>query len=71
MNNSYNQADSKRFATIKQLPTYYPAFKESSIRWLVFNEKQNGFYRCIRRVGKKVLIDLHEFEVWVDMQRGR
>lgn len=61
---------SNRFATVKQLPLYYPAFTESSIRWLIFNEKSNGFYRCIRRIGRKVLIDIPAFENWVAEQQG-
>ncbi len=62
----------KRLATVKNIPTLYPgAFTESSIRWLVFNEKQNGFSKCIRRIGRKVLIDLDSFESWIDAQDGR
>ncbi|CAB4128464.1 hypothetical protein UFOVP270_16 [uncultured Caudovirales phage] len=62
----------KRLATIKKIPILYPdAFTESSIRWLVFNEKQNGFSKCIRRIGRKVLIDLDSFESWIDTQDGR
>lgn len=62
----------KRLATVKKIPTLYPgAFTESSIRWLVFNEKQNGFCKCIRRIGRKVLIDLDSFETWIDEQDGR
>lgn len=59
----------KRLSTVKRIPELYPgAFTESSIRWLIFNEKQNGFSRCIRRLGKKVLIDLDSFEAWIDVQ---
>ncbi len=57
-----------RFLTVKQFPMHYPAFTESSIRWLIFNEKENGFFRCIRRIGKKILIDTIEFENWVSEQ---
>ena len=59
----------KRIATIKQIPKIYPGiFTESSIRWLVFNEKTNGFYKCVRRIGRRVLIDLDQFEQWIDSQ---
>ncbi|MGE3319095.1 MAG: hypothetical protein AB7I18_07340 [Candidatus Berkiella sp.] len=61
----------KRLATVKKIPQLYPdIFTESSIRWLIFNEKQNGFSQCIRRIGKKVLIDLDSFEAWIDEQGG-
>lgn len=58
---------SKRLAPVKKIPAIYPgSFTESSIRWLIFNEHQNGFSRCVRRVGRKILIDLDEFEFWID-----
>lgn len=65
---SLNQ-DAKRLATVKNIPKIYPGvFSESSIRWLIFNEKENGFTQCVRRLGKKVLIDLDQFESWIDQQ---
>lgn len=62
--------ETKRLATVKNLPPLYPeaGFTESSIRWLIFNEKENGFSNCVRRIGKKVLIDLDAFETWIDQQ---
>ena len=60
----------KRLAAVKQIPEIYPGiFSQSSIRWLIFNENTNGFSCCIRRVGRKVLIDLDEFEKWIDQQK--
>lgn len=60
----------KRLASVKQIPILYPdAFTTASIRHLIFNEKRNGFYVCVRRIGKKVLIDLDEFERWIDLQK--
>lgn len=60
----------KRLSSVKQMPFHYSgAFTESSIRWLIFNEKANGFYTCVRRIGRKVLIDLDEFEKWIDLQK--
>jgi hypothetical protein len=61
--------ESKRLATPKRIPEIYPGvFSESSIRWLIFNEKSNGFSGCVRRIGRKVLIDLTAFEDWIDKQ---
>jgi hypothetical protein len=58
----------KRYSTVKNLPSLYPGanFAESSIRWLIFNAKENGFDYCIRRVMGKILIDLQAFEEWMD-----
>ena len=59
----------KRFSSPKKISEIYPGvFTESSIRWLIFNEKQNGFSRCVRRIGRKVLIDLDQFELWIEQQ---
>jgi len=57
----------RRWVPVKKMPEIYPdSIKESTIRWLIFNEYQNGFSQCIRRIGGKVLIDLDAFEAWVD-----
>lgn len=59
---------SKRVVSVKNFPACYPdaGFTESSIRWLIFNKKKNGFGMCVIKVGRKVLIDLDRFEKWVD-----
>lgn len=63
--------ETKRLSTVKKLPEHYQgAFTESSIRWLIFNEKVNGFSRCIRRIGRKVLVDLDAFEQWIESHGG-
>jgi hypothetical protein len=60
----------KRLSPVKKMPEYYPgAVSESSIRWWIFNSKTNGFESCVRRLGRKILIDLDAFEAWIDKQR--
>lgn len=60
----------KRYVPPKKIPELFPeAFSEASVRWLIFNEQSNGFSRCVRRIGRKVLIDLDQFEMWIDQQR--
>jgi hypothetical protein len=39
------------------------------LRALVFNADKNGFNRCIRRIGKRILIDEAQFFSWVDEQK--
>lgn len=57
----------RRWVPVKRMPEIYPdTIKESTIRWLIFNEHQNGFHQCVRRIGGKVMIDLDAFEAWVD-----
>ena len=36
------------------------------LRHLIFYEKTNGFHKCIRRVGRRVLIDEDAFFRWVE-----
>ena len=55
----------KRLATIAQIPNHYP-LSQSAIRWLISNGEQNGFNKCVRRLGRKILIDLNDFEDWID-----
>ena len=44
--------------SIKQLVEINPAFSEGSLRWLIFNAKQNDFDSVLVRVGHRVLVDL-------------
>lgn len=41
---------------------------QGGLRHLVFNAEKNGFYKVIRRVGRRVLIDEQAFFLWVDEQ---
>jgi hypothetical protein len=55
--------------TIKQLAQENPAFTEASLRWLVFNARQNGLDTAIVRIGRRVLIDAHKLDVWLEVRR--
>ena len=55
-----------KLLTIKQFCAVHPAFTEAGIRHLVFNENTNGFHKCIRRIGSRILIVEKEFFVWVN-----
>lgn len=35
------------------------------LRHLIFHENENGFHKCVRRVGRRVLIDERAFFDWV------
>lgn len=39
------------------------------LRHLVFYERQNGFEKVVKRVGRRVLIDEMEFFRWVESQQ--
>ena len=61
--------DSSGVVTVKQLASQTPAFTEASLRWLIFNAASNGLERALVKVGKRVLIDKHSFEEWLEGQR--
>lgn len=35
------------------------------LRWLLFNREQNGFDRCVVRVGRRVFIDEAQLIAWL------
>lgn len=45
---------------------YHPWPTIGGIRHLLFNRKTNGFTHCIRKIGRKVLIDEAKFFEWVE-----
>jgi len=55
----------QKWATVKQLATMYIAFPENSIRWLI---RTGEIASCIRKIRGKLLINVEEFETWVDSQ---
>lgn len=58
-------------STVRQFTHRHPAFTPGGVRWLIFNERQNGLsnFGAIVRVGRKVLIDEHRFFSWLDAQQ--
>lgn len=40
------------------------------VRNLIFFADKNGFCRCIRRVGKKIFIDVSQYYIWQDEING-
>lgn len=71
-----------RLVTVKALPMTpgYEWLSEASLRHLIFNAqgrinskgetiRGNGLDRALIRVGRKVLIDLDEMALWLELQR--
>ena len=56
----------KKFVSLKQITEIHPAFTLPGLRWIIFNEKFNGASVFIKRIGKKIVIDLEAFENWVN-----
>jgi len=47
---------------------HHPWPTPGGLRWLIFHGHQNGFARCTRKIGARVLIDEAAFLDWVDSQ---
>ena len=58
-----------RVYTVKQFSSRNPAFSEGSLRWLLFNARENKLEAAVVRVGRRVLIDEDRFFAWLDRQQ--
>ena len=56
------------WGTVRQVSQAEPSFTEPAIRWHVFNAKRNGLEPHIRRIGRKVLINVAGFRQWIANQ---
>lgn len=66
------RGDNKRsLLTVRQFSRKHPAFSEGGLRHKIFYGEETGFSRCIRRFGRKVLIDENAFFQWLDEQNGQ
>jgi hypothetical protein len=58
-----------RWLTIAQMSEQYEAFSEGRIRKLILSERENGFCVCVRRVAGRILINVNDFENWVESHK--
>tara|TARA_B100000315_G_scaffold247817_1_gene277046 strand:- start:148 stop:609 length:462 start_codon:yes stop_codon:yes gene_type:complete len=79
---SQNTGRPLRLASLKEVPSIsgYESFTEPSLRHLVFNSedriasngdviKGNGLASAVIRIGRRVLLDLDEFDRWIGSHR--
>lgn len=84
MHNNNTLQRSTRIVKVKDLPTTpgYAWITEAALRHLIFNStprknskgqdvSTNGLFECgaIIRLGRKVLVDLDRFDLWVEKHR--
>lgn len=55
-----------RFIPVGDWGKYHPWPPLGGLRHLIFNAQKNGFGRCLRKVGSRVLIDEQAFFDWID-----
>lgn len=57
--------DIRKYATVKEMPNYYPFLTERSFRHLI-SDNRNGIKECMIRIGRRVFFDLEKFQNWMD-----
>lgn len=55
-----------RLIPVTKWNDYHPWPPIGGLRHLIFFERYNGFASCVRRVGRRVLIDEKAFFQWVE-----
>jgi len=68
---SDKQNTTRTLLTVKQFSEKHPSFSEGSLRHIIFYAETNGFQKCIRRIGRKVLLDEDIFFQCTDEQNQR
>lgn len=68
MTDQNNDIFSRTLLTVRQFSEKHPAFPEGGLRYNIFHADTNGFKKCIRRVGRKILLDEGEVFRWIDEQ---
>jgi hypothetical protein len=61
----------RHLRTVAQFAREHDAFREPSLRWLIFNAEENGLAQAgaIVRIGRRVYLDVERFFAWVDAQQ--
>jgi hypothetical protein len=79
----FPSAPRRNIFTVRQFSERYPAFRQVSLRRLIFFSvpgridasgrawPANGFEHAIVRVGRRVLIDEERFFEWIESQQHR
>ena len=66
MNSETTAGTERRLIPVTQWSKHHSWPPIGGLRHLIFHERSNGFARCVRRVGRKVLIDEAKFFEWVE-----
>jgi hypothetical protein len=57
-----------RLVPLTEWPARYGSPPLGGLRHLVFHSRTNGFDKVIRRIGKRIYLDVIAFHLWVDEQ---
>lgn len=56
--------------TVKAFASESP-FTEAQIRWWIFNAESNGLAPALVRIGRRIYIDVDQFDAWIDRQNPK
>lgn len=64
--------NAEKLATVHQTVQRRPFLSEKGLRQLIFRATENGLDEsgAVRRLGRRVLIDLEAFDRWVEESSG-
>lgn len=60
-----NTLTASRLIPVPKWNDYHIHPPQGGLRALIFNAEKNGFKKCIKRIGRRVLIDEAAFFEWV------
>lgn len=60
--------ESEQYYSPEKLAERLESFTLRQIRWHLFNRKQNGLDRYVRRIGKRLYLRESDWNQWVDEQ---
>lgn len=62
----FNGKRKPKFVTFKQITEMHPAFTAGRLTWM--RQSNDGFNACVKKINKRVYVDLHAFNAWLDKQ---
>ena len=61
-------AQPTRYLTVKQYASEHSWPTEGGLRHLIFEGAQNGFNACVRKVGRRILLNEASVLDWIERQ---
>lgn len=55
-----------RYIPVPDWPSHHPWPTRAGLRHLIFEAETNGFAPCIRRIGRRILLDEAAVLDWID-----
>lgn len=59
-----------RYMTVEQFVGEFTWATRGGLRQWIFHEHENGFHVCVRRVGRKLLLDVDKVFEWIEQQNN-